>query len=89
MRFLGRAAAAAVLAASVGWGAACAQTLKVGSKNFTEQFIVAELYAAALEGAGFKVDKYALPGLRGASIEQLYAEGKAWLNGSAQPGQPA
>src|SRR5437667_1950622 len=34
--------------------------------------------------AGFKVDKYALPGLRGASIEQLYAEGKAWLNGSAR-----
>jgi SnoaL-like domain len=39
--------------------------------------------------AGFKVDKYALPGLRGASIEQLYAEGKAWLQGSAKPGQPA
>ena len=39
--------------------------------------------------AGFKVDKYALPGLRGASIEQLYAEGKAWLQGSSKPGQPA
>src|SRR4051794_14477512 len=57
MRFLGKAAAAAVLAASVGYGAALAQTLKVGSKNFTEQFIVAELYAAALEGAGFKVER--------------------------------
>src|SRR5436309_2160801 len=37
--------------------AVLAQTLKVGSKNFTEQFVVAELYAAALEGAGFKVER--------------------------------
>ena len=36
---------------------ASAQTLKIGSKNFTEQFIVAELYAAALEAAGFKVER--------------------------------
>ncbi len=36
---------------------AASQTLKVGSKNFTEQFIVAELYAAALENAGFKVER--------------------------------
>jgi len=44
----------------VGLIAAClaapslAQTVKVGSKNFTEQFIVAEIYAQALEGAGIK-----------------------------------
>src|SRR5271156_6960277 len=31
-----------------------AQTVKVGSKNFTEQFIVAEIYAQALEAAGIK-----------------------------------
>ena len=31
-----------------------AQTVKVGSKNFTEQFIVAEIYAQALESAGIK-----------------------------------
>lgn len=37
--------------------ASAAQTVKVGSKNFTEQFIVAEIYAAALEGAGFKVER--------------------------------
>lgn len=37
--------------------AASAQTIKVGSKNFTEQFIVAELYAGALEGAGYKVER--------------------------------
>ena len=49
--------AVAILAAHLIGGAAFAQTLKVGSKNFTEQFIVAELYAAALEAAGFKVER--------------------------------
>lgn len=32
-----------------------AQTIKVGSKNFTEQYVLAEIYAAALENAGIKV----------------------------------
>src|ERR1700689_1378811 len=31
-----------------------AQVVRVGSKNFTEQFIVAEIYAQALQGAGIK-----------------------------------
>jgi hypothetical protein len=35
---------------------------------------------------GFTV-KTGLPGLRGPAVEQLYAEGKAWLEGSAQPGE--
>src|SRR6188474_3709895 len=48
---------AIALAACLAGGAAAAQTLKVGSKNFTEQFVVAELYAAALEAAGFKVER--------------------------------
>lgn len=48
-------AAAALLVAGV--SGAYAQTIKIGSKNFTEQFIVAELYAAALENAGFKVER--------------------------------
>jgi len=48
-------AAAAFIASSV--TAVTAQTIKIGSKNFTEQFIVAELYAAALEKAGFKVER--------------------------------
>ena len=56
MRSLARSAAI-VLALCLDCGAAAAQTLKVGSKNFTEQFIVAELYAAALEAAGFKVER--------------------------------
>ncbi len=37
--------------------AGAAQTVKIGSKNFTEQFIIAEIYAAALENAGFKVER--------------------------------
>ncbi|MEZ5727239.1 MAG: nuclear transport factor 2 family protein [Burkholderiaceae bacterium] len=36
---------------------------------------------------GFTV-KLGLPGLRGEAIERLYAEGRAWLAGSAQPGIP-
>jgi osmoprotectant transport system substrate-binding protein len=47
----------AFVAALAFGGSASAQTLKVGSKNFTEQFIVAELYSAALEAAGFKVER--------------------------------
>jgi hypothetical protein len=36
---------------------------------------------------GFNV-KQGLPGLRGAAVEKLYAEGKAWLAGSSTPGTP-
>jgi osmoprotectant transport system substrate-binding protein len=36
---------------------ATAQTVRVGSKNFTEQFVLAEIYAQALEAAGIKVEK--------------------------------
>lgn len=36
---------------------------------------------------GFKV-KNNLPGLRGAVVEKVYAEGKAWLAGSPKPGEP-
>jgi glycine betaine/choline ABC-type transport system substrate-binding protein len=32
-------------------------SLKVGSKNFTEQFILGEIYAQALQAAGYKVKK--------------------------------
>jgi hypothetical protein len=32
--------------------------------------------------------KHNLPGLRGPAVEKLYAEGKAWLEGSARPGEP-
>jgi hypothetical protein len=36
---------------------------------------------------GFKV-KIGLPGLRGPEVQKLYAEGQAWLAGSAKPGEP-
>jgi osmoprotectant transport system substrate-binding protein len=34
-----------------------AQTVRVGSKNFTEQFILGEMYAAAFEANGMKVER--------------------------------
>src|SRR3954469_22497536 len=37
--------------------AGAAGTIKIGSKDFTEEFIVAELYAQLLENAGFTVEK--------------------------------
>jgi hypothetical protein len=37
--------------------------------------------------AGFDV-KLGLPGLRGPEVAKLYAEGKAWLDGSERPGAP-
>jgi len=36
---------------------------------------------------GYQVKK-GLPGLRGDAVTKLYAEGKAWLAGSAKPGEP-
>ena len=36
---------------------------------------------------GFQVKK-GLPGLRGEAVEKLYAEGRAWLEGSPTPGEP-
>jgi hypothetical protein len=36
---------------------------------------------------GFPVRK-GLPGLKGASVEKIYGEGKAWLAGSEKPGDP-
>src|SRR5689334_25318126 len=33
------------------------QPVRVGSKNFTEQFVLAELYAQAFEAAGIKVER--------------------------------
>src|SRR3712207_6347269 len=32
-------------------------TLTIGSKNFTEQIVLGEIYAQALEAAGYKVNK--------------------------------
>jgi osmoprotectant transport system substrate-binding protein len=35
-----------------------ADAVKIGSKNFTEQFVVAEIYAQALEKAGIQVERH-------------------------------
>ena len=37
--------------------ASASQTIRIGSKDFTENLIVAELYALALEDKGFKVER--------------------------------
>lgn len=53
-KFLTSAVGAAVLGLVL---PAHAQAVKVGSKNFTEQFVVAEIYAQALEKAGVDVER--------------------------------
>jgi osmoprotectant transport system substrate-binding protein len=51
-------AAAAVLAVGLTVSfAATSQVVRVGSKNFTEQFVLAEIYGQALEAAGIKVER--------------------------------
>jgi hypothetical protein len=44
-------------------------------------------YLAYVQAKNGYTIKAGLPGLRGPAVEQLYAEGKAWLAGSAQPGE--
>ena len=50
-------AIAAAVMATVAVKPAAAEAIKVGSKNFTEQYILAEMYAALLEDAGFEVER--------------------------------
>ena len=33
-------------------------TLRIGSKNFTEQFVLAEMYAQALEARGYRIERF-------------------------------
>jgi osmoprotectant transport system substrate-binding protein len=53
--------------------AAAAKAVRVGSKNFSEQFIVAELYAGALEAAGYQVERKLNLGSTFATHEALKA----------------
>lgn len=46
-----------LLAACGGGGGSKSKTIAVGSKDFTESYILAELYSVALEDAGFKVER--------------------------------
>ena len=52
-----RRLAALALAAVLPLVAQAQQAVRVGSKNFTEQFVLAEIYAQALEAAGIKTEK--------------------------------
>ena len=55
---------------------------------FLAQFPEGYRHLAYLQAKnGFKV-KLGLPGLRGPAVEKVYAEGEAWLAGSAKPGEP-
>ncbi|WP_442597227.1 glycine betaine ABC transporter substrate-binding protein [Parapusillimonas sp. JC17] len=45
------------LATALGSASAAADTVRVGSKNFTEQYVLAEIYAQAFEAEGMKVER--------------------------------
>ncbi len=77
-----RARAIALAAASIALpSCASPSRLRVGSKNFTESIVIAEIYAQALEAAGFHVERrfnlgstqIALAAMQRASID-LYPE---------------
>ena len=51
------ACSAWALAAVLPLASQAQQAVRVGSKNFTEQFVLAEIYAQALEAAGIKTEK--------------------------------
>ena len=51
------ALAALALAGVLPLASQAQQVVRVGSKNFTEQFVLAEIYAQALEAAGIKTEK--------------------------------
>lgn len=59
--FTGRAASTSSLQSAqpipTAQAASTAATIKIGSKDFTEEFILAEMYALLLENAGFKVER--------------------------------
>ena len=62
-------------------------TLKLDTRRL-EGFPEGYRHLAYLQSSiGFTV-KQGLPGLRGAAVEKLYGEGKAWLAGAARPGDP-
>jgi hypothetical protein len=57
-------------------------------KGLLERFPEGYRHLAYLQSkVGFNI-KPGLPGTKGDSVQKLYAEGKAWLAGSAMPGEP-
>ena len=81
-----RAAAADLREGSNGSGGSAAQlTLDAAhARAFPEGY----RHLAYLQSKNGFTIKGNLPGLRGAAVETLYAEGAAWLNGSPTPGKP-
>jgi hypothetical protein len=58
-------------------------------RNLLQQFPEGYRHLAYLQSKiGYKVAKGGLPGLKGKAVEQLYAEGIAWLAGASSPGRP-
>src|SRR4051812_6960412 len=57
LRHLTRFITVLAVAALASSPALAQQAVRVGSKNFTEQFVLAELYAQALEASGIKVER--------------------------------
>jgi osmoprotectant transport system substrate-binding protein len=57
MKRLARALLAALALGIAASTAGAQPAVRVGSKNFTEQFVLAELYAQALEASGIKVER--------------------------------
>jgi len=57
MKFVRFVIALASVAALLFSSAQAQQPVRVGSKNFTEQFVLGELYAQALEASGIKTEK--------------------------------
>ncbi|MES2624358.1 MAG: nuclear transport factor 2 family protein [Pseudomonadota bacterium] len=58
-------------------------------KNLLQQFPEGYRHLAYLQTMiGYKVAKGGLPGIRGAEVEKLYADGAAWLAGATTPGRP-
>jgi osmoprotectant transport system substrate-binding protein len=88
-------------AASTGGAAASDPTIKVGSDGFYEAKLMAEIYAQALEAAGYKVDrtgigmgarKVSAPALESGQIDlkpEYIGSGLAYYQNGAQTGDPA
>ncbi len=88
-------------AASTGGAAASDPTIKIGSDGFYEAKLMAEIYAQALEAAGYKVDRTAIgmgarkvsaPALESGQIDlkpEYIGSGLAYYEPGKQTGDPA
>ena len=95
------AAASTAASASQGGAAASDPTIKVGSDGFYEAKLMAEIYAQALEAAGYKVDRTAIgigarkvsaPALESGQFDlkpEYIGSGLAYYEAGKQTGDPA